>query len=388
MKAIDFLMNCVKFVILFLILGNIPSYLSAYFGIGLGSLASYTSSLFLIFFFLYTRKKHKPLFPFILLGILYYMISGLNYDNGEASNFLKEFLRFLIVTICAVEVLYRTNKKHIYIILLIGAASIIINATVFPLANINFYPTYGRYSGFYLNPNFAGSICLVGFALSYSILPKWFRVLGQLMFTLAGILTFSRGFIVIWLLINVISIYNNKKNIVVPLIGAGVMIAFLALSSMLSLNKQRFKALQSIFESDSQVQTETITEDSRTATWALYTDLIASKPLIGNGYGKMSKKTALLPGVHNSYLKVLGESGIVPFLLMLGIYSYLIIFSFRSFKAKPEYFYLSCVLSLSLMVGHGYFDDYYNLLVSMFIFIKLRETNNTKIEGNHVNHYN
>ena len=307
MKAIDFLMNGVRYFILFLILGNIPSYLSAYFGIALGSAASYASSLLLLFYFIFTREKHKPLFPFILLGILYYLISGLNFENGDALDFMKEFLRFLIVVVCAVEILYRTDKRDIYIILLIGAASIIINATVFPLANINFYPTYGRYSGFYLNPNFAGSICLVGFALSYSILPKWFRVLGQLMFTLAGILTFSRGFIVIWLLINLISIYNNRKNIVVPMIGAGVMIVFLALSSMLSLNRQRFAALQSIFQSDAQVQTKTITEDSRTATWALYTDLIASKPLFGNGYGRMSKKTALLPGVHNSYLKVLGR---------------------------------------------------------------------------------
>lgn len=384
MKTIDFLMNSVKFLILFLILGNIPSYLSAYYGVGLGSMASYTSSLLLLFYFIYTRKKHKPLFPFILLGILYYVISGFNYENGEAIDFMKEFLRFMIVTVCAVEVLYRTNKKDIYIIFLIGAASIVINATIFPLANINFYPTYGRYSGFYLNPNFAGSICLVGFAISYSISPKWLRFFGQLLFTLGGILTFSRGFIVIWLIINVVAVYNSKKNLVVPVIGAGVMIVFLALSSMLSLNKQRFKALQSIFETDAQVETETITEDSRTATWALYTDLIASKPLIGNGYGKMSNKTALLPGVHNSYLKVLGESGIIPFLLMLGIYTYLIIVSFQRFKIEPEYFYLSCVLSLSLLVGHGYFDNYYNIFISMFVFIKLRLFPDNNIESIHV----
>lgn len=379
MRPIEYLTNCIRFLILFLILGNIPSYLRAYFGGNLGPIASYASSLLLLFYFVFTKGKHRPLFPFILLGLLYFMLSGLNYTNGLALDFIKEFVRFMIVVVCAVEILYRTNKKEIYIILFIGALSVIINATVFPLANANFSPTYGRYSGFYLNPNFAGSICLVGFALSYSIMPKWFRIAGQLVFTLAGILTFSRGFIVIWLFINLISIYNNRRNVVVPLIGAGVLVVFLALSSMLSLNRERFKALQSIFESDTQVQTRTITEDSRTATWAMYTDIIAEKPFFGIGFGKMSEKTLRLPGIHNSYLLVFGEAGFIPFLLMLGIYGYLIIFSFQNFKSKPEYFYLSCVLSLSLMVGHGYFDDFYNVVISMFVYIQLRLQRYNKI---------
>jgi len=366
------IMNGIRFIILFLILGNIPSYLRAYFGVTLGSTASYASSLLLLLYFFFTREKHKPQFPFILLGILYFTLSGLNYSIGLASDFIKEFARFMIVVICANEVLYRTNKKEIYVILFLGALSVIVNATLFPLANANFYPTYGRYSGFYLNPNFAGSICLVGFALSYSMKIKWYRIAGQLIFTLAGIFTFSRGFIVIWLLINFLSIYYSKRNLIVPVIGAGVIIVLLALSSLLSLNRERFQALQSIFESDKQIQTSTITDDSRTATWAMYTELIADKPFFGNGFGKMRQKTSILPGVHNSYLLVLGESGFVPFLIMIGLYGYLIAFSFQFFQTNPEYFYLSCVLSLSLMVGHGYFDDFYNVLVSMFVYIELR----------------
>ncbi len=378
MKPVDYVMNLVRFLILFLILGNIPSYLKAYFGGNLGPIASYASSMLLLFYFVFTKEKHKPLLPFVLLGILYFLLGSFNYTGGLALDFIKEFVRFMIVVVCAVEVLYRTNKNELYTILFIGSLSVIVNATIFPLANANFSPTYGRYSGFYLNPNFAGAICLIGFALSYSIKQKWFRIAGQLTFTLAGILTFSRGFIVIWLLIIVISIYNNRKNLVVPMIGVGVLIVLFALSSLLSLNKQRFNALQSIFEIDTQVQTGTITEDSRTATWALYTAMIAEKPFFGNGFKKLREKSVGLPGAHNSYLLVLGESGFIPFLLMLGIYGYLIVFSFRSFKSRPEYFYLSCVLSLSLMVGHGYFDDFYNVMISMFVYVKLRQLRSNK----------
>ncbi|MBT2163201.1 O-antigen ligase family protein [Zobellia barbeyronii] len=365
-------MELCKFIILFLILCNIPSYSRAYFGSSFGSITSYASSLFLLIYFVFAKERHALTFPFILLGILYYMLSALGYTGIDTEGLIKEFIRFMIVAICASELLYKTERRDIYVILLIGSLSVIINAFIFPLANANFYPTYGRYSGFYLNPNYAGSICLMGFALSFTVHHKWLKIAGQLCFTLAGILTFSRSFIVIWFFLILISIYNNRKNVMVPMIGAGVLIILFALSSVLSLNQSRFSALKSIFDSDTQVQTKTMTEDSRSDTWSLYTDIILDKPIFGNGYAYMQQKSMGLPGIHNSYLLVLGEAGILPFLLMLGIYSYLLIKSFYFLKTSPEYFYLTCVVMLGLMVGHGYFSNYYSVLISMFIYINIR----------------
>jgi len=227
-----------------------PSYLLAYFGSSLGSISSYASSFLLVVYYFLSKEKHELLLPFILFGILYYTLSGLNYSGPDTEFFFKDFIRFMIVAVCAVDLLYKTNNKDIYLILLIGALSIIINAVVFPLANANFYPTYGRFSGFYLNPNFAGSICLIGYALSYSMSNKWLRLSGQLIFTLAGILTFSRSFIVIWLLINIFAIYHNRKNLIAPAIGALVLILLFAVSSFLTLNTARFSALKSIFSED------------------------------------------------------------------------------------------------------------------------------------------
>lgn len=365
-------MNLLRYIILFLILCNMPSYLLAYFGSTLGSFSSYASSLLMVAYYFLSREKHELLFPFILLGILYYTLSGLNFSELDPEWFFKDFIRFMIVVVCAVDLLHKTNNKDIYLILLIGGLSIIINAVVFPLANANFYPTYGRFSGFYLNPNFAGSICLVGYALSYSMSNKWLRLGGQLIFTLAGILTFSRSFIVIWLLINLIAIYHNRKNVIAPAIGALVLVLLFAVSSFLTLNTARFSALQSIF-SDEKVHSNTIQKDSRTGTWALYTDIIFDKPFFGNGYEYMQKKHPGLPGVHNSFLMVIGEAGIFPFLLIVGIYLFLLIKSYSVFRSNPEYFYLSCVLTISLMVGHGYFSNYYNVLVSMFVFIQIKK---------------
>lgn len=365
-------MNLLRYIILFLILCNMPSYLLAYFGSTLGSLSSYASSLLLLAYYFLSREKHELIFPFILLGILYYTLSGLNFSEVDPEWFFKDFIRFMIVVVCAVDLLYKTNNKDIYLILLIGALSIIINAVLFPLANANFYPTYGRFSGFYLNPNFAGTICLIGYALSYSMANKWLRLSGQLIFTLAGLLTFSRSFIVIWMLINMVAIYHNRKNVIAPAIGALVLVLLFAVSSFLTLNTARFSALKSIF-SNEQIQSKTIQEDSRTGTWALYTDIIFDKPFWGNGYEYMQKKHSGLPGVHNTFLMVLGEAGIIPFLLIIGIYSYLLFKSYSLFRTYPEFFYLSCVLTISLMVGHTYFSNYYNVLVSMYVLIQIKK---------------
>lgn len=364
-------MNIIKYITLFLIFCNIPSYLLAYFGSGLGSIASYTSSFIVLIYFFLTREKNKPLLPFILLGILFYILGGLNYSgtNEEVEFVIKDFIRFMIIVLFAGEVLYKTTNKDIYIILLIGAVSIVINAVVFPLANANFYPSYGRFSGFYLNPNFAGSICLVGYALSYAIPNKILKLTGLILFTLAGILTFSRSFIVIWLLLNIISIYNNKKNMLAPALGSLVLLLVFAISSKLTLNADRFKALQSIF-GEEKIQTNTIQEDSRTDTWALYTDLILDRPFLGNGYESFKIKLNGLPGVHNSFLLVIGEAGILPFLVIIGIYLYLLYKGILNFKLYPEYLYITVVLIMSLMVGHGYFDNYYNVILSMYLYIQ------------------
>ncbi len=364
-------MNILRLTILVLFLWNLPGYLLAYFGASYGSLSSYASMLLLLIFFFLTKSKHRPFFPFILLGILYFTICSIHFKGSGVSEFLKEFIKFLIFAVCAGEVLYRTTKSEIYIILLIGAVSIVINAVVFPFANANFYPTYGRFSGFYLNPNFAGTICSVGYALSYVIGTKWLRIAGQLVFTLAGILTFSRTFIVIWLIISIVAVYRDRSNLKTPLIGFTVLIVFFIFSNKLTLNTERFRALESIFISD-KVQTKIIKKDARTETWAIYTDMIIDKPILGNGYKELQIKKAGLPGVHNSYLMTLGEAGIFPFLLLISLYGYLLIRSILLFKPHPEYFYIACVVTIALMVGHGYFTNYFNVLISMFLYLQIR----------------
>lgn len=366
-------MSLIKFLILLFILCNIPGFTVAYISSGLGSLTSYLTSLSLIAFYVISKEKHKLPIPFLFLGILYFMLSGLNYTDPDPDNyFLKEFIRFIILIVCSTEVLYRSSKLEIFTFLLIGAVSIIVHALIFPNVFYGFDANYGRFSGFYINPNYAGSICLVGYAISYAIKTKKLRIIGQFIFTLAGILTFSRTFMLIWFLVTLIAIYYNKKNLIVPVIGVLLLFIITFFSDGLSLNTQRFNAIESIL-TGSQVKTKALEEDSRTATWAIYTDMIMEKPLLGNGYLALQKVYQGHVGVHNSYLMILGESGFIPFLIIIGIYFHLLTKSYLVFKQSPEYFYLSFVLTILLSVNHGYFFNYYSVFVSMYIYIKLKE---------------
>ncbi|MBO0340530.1 O-antigen ligase family protein [Flagellimonas profundi] len=353
-----------------------------YFGPKFGSISSYLTSLLLVIFFFFT-KKSKPLYPFVYLGLLYFVFASFNYTDPDINNFfLKELIRFMVVVICGAELARNSKYKELYFILLIGAISIIVNALIFPTAQAgHFQENYGRFSGFYLNPNTAGSVCLVGFAISFSIANRNLKLIGQFLLTLAGILTFSRTFILIWVIINLFAILQSKKNLLLPLVGTLVLILIFTFSNKLTLNAERFTALKSIFGSE-QVDSKTINEDSRTHTWSLYYDKIMDHPFFGNGWRKFSGRPGGLPGVHNTYLLVIGEAGFIPFIILLGIYIFLLAKSLRGFKIRPELFYISLVISLTLMASHTYFSNFYLIFLSMFVFAKLIKSPHNSLVSN------
>jgi len=134
---------------------------------------------------------------FVILGLGYYLISGIQFYRGDDTNFIKDSIKFIALIIFGGEIIRNTSKKTLFLFLLIGSSSIILNALFFA-------DNYGRYSGLYLDPNAAGFICISGYGLTYGIDQKKIRLFGQFIFSLAGFMTFSRTFIVLWVLINLI----------------------------------------------------------------------------------------------------------------------------------------------------------------------------------------
>ena len=367
-------LDIIRYTVLLLILWSIPAFMLKYVGSDIATLTSYGTTLGLLAYFIFSRQGHRPIVPFVLLGLLYFSISALNYSELYEDQFITyQFIRFMIVVVCGASLLRRTTDKELYYIILIGAATVIINAVFLPFMQPErFGANFGRFSGFYLNPNLAGGVCLLGYALSFGIKNKTWKIIGQITFTMAGILTLSRTFIVIWLIINFISIINNRKNIVAPALGALALIMIFTFSDKLTLNTERFGALQAAL-GQKKGSVQVVGHDTRNDVWAYYYDLIYEKPFIGHGYLKFQKKGIGLPGVHNSFLMVIGEAGIVPFLLLIGIYAYLLIKSYRYFRSHPWYFYITIVLILTMMGGHGYFYNFITVFMSMFVYVRLEK---------------
>jgi len=367
-------MKFLKYTILILILLSIPSFALAYVNESVGAILSYLSIALLMLYYFLVDKKSRPLLPFLLLGFSYFTIAGLNYDGVDTTYYFIDFAKFILVVICGAEVLKNTTLKEIYIILIFGALSIIFHALFFSTIDFRFGASYGRYSGLYLNPNPAGVICLVGFSLSFGIKNPKLKLIGQLIFSLAGIITLSRYFISIWFLLNLISVIVNKKNLIAPLISAVVLIFIISFSSSsFKLNADRFEALQSIFSNNENLRTGSLTNNSRDETWASYYDIILSKPFVGNGYKKIGEHNNLGSGVHNTYLLVLGEAGFLPFLILIWIAINLLLKGFNCYKSKLHYFLLAIVIATFLLVSHTFFWIFHYIFITIFLYLKLNE---------------
>ena len=353
---------------------NVPEFSLMYISPTLGGLTSYLSILLLLIYMVFFVDNYrKPLLAFIFLGITYYTIASLQFVTSFAvQNYLVYFIKFIIVVVCSTEVAKDSKIEELFIVTIFGTLSIILHATVFPDIDVRFGTGYGRFSGFYINPNFAAITALIGFSMSFGIKNTKLKLIGQLVFSFAGILTMSRYFILIWVFINIVAAVMSRKNLIAPIIGI-ILIVFVLLSGAIKLNKGRFEAWQSVFN-DEQVNTEKFKEDGKSDTWALYTDAILDKPFFGNGYRSLQKNGVVRgPGVHNAYLLVLGEAGIIAFAFLLWITLFLLIKSIQYYQYNFYYIFLTIAILTSFLVGHTYFEKYSTIFISIFLYLKLYE---------------
>tara|TARA_R110002096_G_scaffold249284_2_gene441648 strand:+ start:1602 stop:2711 length:1110 start_codon:yes stop_codon:yes gene_type:complete len=341
-------MKLLKIIIAALVLLNIPSILLAHTSATIGSLLSYTTILLLVTYYV-LEKKTEPNNWMIILALSYFIISSFQYYDSP-SFFILNSIKYFIVIICGYELLKNINKTEMFFILVIGALSVGIEAMFFP-------SKFGRYSGFYINPNVAGFICIYGYSLTYGLKKTSLKLSGQFIFTLMGLLTFSRTFIVIWVLLNIISLRISIKNIRMLGIGFLILSTLFLIDEIVGLSNPRFQQLKSIVTNE-RVSTRELNEGSRTETWALYYDQVLDSPIIGNGYGTFSGLNNPM-GVHNSYLMVIGEAGFLPFFIMLAMFFVMFKQGYIYFKQAPNLIMQTIALSLVLLANHNFFNFYY-----------------------------
>lgn len=362
-------MNILKYIILILFICNIPSAVLVDFGDSAGSLVSDISFVLLIIYYFFSQKN-KPAWPFIIFTFSYFIISGLIGVDDEKYYFI-DFFKFLVIIVCGGQLVFNTKLNELLIIIAIGVASILFNAL--------FIPTdYGRYSGFYLDPNSAGFAALIGFALCFGVSNQKWKLIGQFFFTFCGILTFSRTFLLLWFLLIIISIFQNRKNLKILGIGVGTLLLLFSLSQLLKLNSDRFSMIDNLVNQGKVI--ESVNKNSRTETWSIYYDLIADAPIFGSGYQSFMSDMIYEDGVHNNYLRILGESGIFPFLIFIGIFLFILLKSFKAFNSKGFMFLLTLSLIALHLTNQNFETLHHVTLVSLWLYFKIIEEDKETVQ--------
>ena len=376
-----------RYLILALVLLNVPGFTIVYINGSLASILSYTSYALILGYVILCNKSGNCK-EMLLMGGLYFLTSGLVTQEymPDTHYFLVIIIKYFVIIWGGYEVLKRTSKEELWIFMLIGTFSILGNIFLFqnPVAD------YGRYSGFYLDPNNAGLICLMGFALSFSIKPQW-RLFGKLIFTALGLLTFSRTFMITWLFMNLLSIKLDVRNAKMLLVGFATVVLLVTFNEFLPVQNPRLQQLSDFINGESTNQVNGVDEDSREETWARYYDALLENPFFGNGYrsflGNGVANTKW--GVHNTYLLIWGEGGILPLLVFLIFMGKLFLWSWHEFKKKPYTFLMLINLALFLMTNHGFMITDYSLFLLVWIAIQLySENNETSIEIGELNMQN
>lgn len=361
-------MKYLKLIILLLIFWNLPSFVAVNVNAVTGSILSY-GTFFLIIVYYFFNKKEKPIVSLIFLGLLYFLISVL-VDTVNTENFITTFIKYFIFIIMGIKVVKDTTDTGIYIFLLLGSLSIIYESIF--VTDIG-----GRFSGFYLNPNSAGFICILGYCFSLSIDNKILKILGQILFSIAGFVTFSRTFFLLWVLINIISLSISYKNAYIIIMGLVLFSFFLSFGVKFDLNTRRLEAFSRLL--DGKISDE-MGEDSRTQIWALYYERIYESPIFGNGYLSFSGNTRgrgesanyyYDEGVHNTPLLIIGEAGVFTFLYFIWIYGGFLAKGIRMYKNEPLIFLVSFSLFMYMLTNHNYFNNYLILFVSIWLWMKV-----------------
>jgi O-antigen ligase len=352
-----------RFIVLLLIFLNFPSWSLVNISSFVGSSLNYITFIFILIFFIKSEYKINLPSSLIILGFLYFSIS-LFLDSSKAENVLFIILKYFLFISAFQTLINDSSDNELLLILFIGSCSIFYEI----LTPKNFY---GRFSGFYLNPNPAGFVCLVGFWFSNVIKSKYFKIILKVIFLTAGLATLSRTFGLIFIVTILISSFSNRSNLYYILgVFLGLLI-FISFAYKLNFNSYRLAAIQSLI--NGQIS-DNLTEDRRTDTWKKYYNIITNNPIFGIGYLKLSGKTngyISTPGVHNTPLMILGEAGILPFLFFIYFYGKNLIISFKQSKYNDYYIILITII-LYLFTSHNFFDNYIILGISLWVSHKIK----------------
>lgn len=268
--------------------------------------------------------------------------------------------------------------KVIFVICCISSLSVLLGVLYPPWVEItkSKVATAGRYSGFFANPNelgLQGALTIVVGTLVTIRTGKivWFSV-AVISAGIGAFYSFSKTAILLSMVVSVTMAFLiqkrgiNLKNAFAIVVSAGLVLTLISFvrgaasrsESRIDLTSAQIRRLEQVnavlFEG--RIDEETTT--GRTIAFQEGLEMWKNSPLVGNGLTTLDRLPVFGLGPHNTFIKVLGEGGLVCSLLLLGALFRLAMQALRLGSASIQAFVIGGLLVLTgaFMVGHTSLD--------------------------------
>jgi O-antigen ligase len=254
------------------------------------------------------------------------------------------------------------------------------------MANVENFGADNRHAGLFINPNVAASFCCVGLALSLARTAKLSitSLLQVAIFIVATFTTYSKAGILSLIIISVTYLLRatTTKEVTKVAVSISVAVPVFLLFLLLAIELEAYTLIDLSIEQERRIETVKlilntgILDDETTTHRAGIAELAIEQwltsPIFGVGIGSMRLLSGSDLGVHNNFLLILGESGIVPTAAMLWICVAGLAWGWSKFSIWQGRFVFcyTIVFILSCLSSHNILEDrFHNAFIGICIGI-------------------
>lgn len=313
--------------------------------------------------------NYKLILFYAVLLFMSFASYALLADNYAYSAF-KDYLNALILMIFfSIFFIYSAifNRQIATIFCIATMAAVSFNLVDMFAHGIFFKEIDGfgtRAAGFYVNANDAAFGILIGMILGIKRIRTSLRIYYVIICLIGIFITFSRGGLIVWLLLYIYLIVKGelprKSGIIVGILLSFSVIFIPIILDFLSTynNDLNLMADRLNFFSGS-ASTEDLKEDSRYSLVSYAIDAFISSPIFGHGANALLRLGSDQLS-HNQYLAFLSDYGII------GLVIY-IIFIITFFVDRPKFRDLLILVLIASLFSHNIFNSYAFMIAFAYI---------------------
>jgi hypothetical protein len=227
----------------------------------------------------------------------------------------------------------------------------------------------GRSAGLYINPNISGAACILGMITSIEVVEKRYRGPFVLFVGVGVCLTFSRGGILLWLVVVVLMLIIGTihlRRLVLTMMLAVVVVTMVMLSNLdlVAPLFDRFGALdQNVLNRIVWLKNPSFSSSdywerlgAAEHAWQMFLD----SPFLGNGTGASKEWNPLGLSSHNMFLNLMADHGV------FGLFVLPLLVLAATWRAAGESRHTAIIFSVFIflwsLISHNVLEERYSIL--------------------------